>query len=400
MLLFLLLLGILMSCILLYFNARKFPSIIHLSLFVFSISLYGIMQYVMLYSKSVVLVAIFNGHFTFILYLTGPALYWYIRSVLSDNSRFFRKDLWHLFPMVAYIISVIPYLVRPLSEKMLLSEQIVKDPGFLSIYNFSLFGKLFTNEFLYVGRPLLVLSYTLWAIWMLIRFLKRKEELRVFSHQKFMIKWLSVLLSSTLVLIFSHLFMMIFSWRTNSNDLFFTINSLQVLSAIGLTILMVSPFFFPDILYGLPRFRGPISRALLVEATEMSPEEEIKPRDHNFESNYLVLIDEKMHGFMLEFKPYLQPELNLIRFADILHFPIHHLAYFFREVKRQSFNDYCNECRVEYAKTLMREGKSSDVTLEAVGILSGFTSRSTFFRAFKKFEGISPSSFLSSMTQN
>jgi AraC-like DNA-binding protein len=69
-------------------------------------------------------------------------------------------------------------------------------------------------------------------------------------------------------------------------------------------------------------------------------------------------------------------------------------------VKRQSFNDYCNECRVEYAKVLMLEGKSSDMTIEAVGILSGFTNRSTFFRAFKKFEGISPGSFMASMTQN
>ena len=103
---------------------------------------------------------------------------------------------------------------------------------------------------------------------------------------------------------------------------------------------------------------------------------------------------------MQEFKPYLQPELNLTRFSDILHLPTHHLAYFFREVKRQSFNDYCNECRVEYAKTLMQEGKTSDVTLEAVGILSGFNNRSTFFRAFKKFEGISPGSFMASMSQN
>ena len=102
---------------------------------------------------------------------------------------------------------------------------------------------------------------------------------------------------------------------------------------------------------------------------------------------------------MQEFQTFLQPDLNLNRFSDIIQLPAHHLAYYFREVKQQTFNDYCNECRVEYAKSLMREGKTGELTLEAVGILSGFTNRSTFFRAFKKVEDISPGSFLARMNQ-
>ena len=117
MLVYLSLNGIILSALLLFFNARKFPSFIYLSLFVFSISLYSFMQYVVLYSKSVLLVTLFNCHFTFILYLTGSAIYWYIRSILTDDHRFLRKDLWHLIPMVVYVISVIPYLVLPFSEK-------------------------------------------------------------------------------------------------------------------------------------------------------------------------------------------------------------------------------------------------------------------------------------------
>ena len=103
---------------------------------------------------------------------------------------------------------------------------------------------------------------------------------------------------------------------------------------------------------------------------------------------------------MLEFKSFLQPDLNLNRFSDIIQLPVHHLAYYFREIKKQTFNDYCNKCRVEYAKKLMFEGKTGDLTLEALGILSGFTNRSTFFRAFKKAEDISPGSYLSKMNKN
>ena len=389
MLLYLSVTGIILSLLLLYFNGGKFRSTIYLGIFFLVLSLYGINQYVLLYSGSVFLVSVIMTNIAFTSYLIGPMLYWYVRSILSDNSSLKKSDLWHLLPMVVYFAAALPYLFSSYSYKVEIAKAVVHDVGFLSTYKFTVLSEIFPNVVVYLSRPVLVLVYTILSVNLFIRYLKRKSNLLVLSGQVFMIKWLSSLIGFTLLLVGSHL-ISVFQSFINNSDVFFTTNLLQILSAVGLIGLLVSPLFFPDILYGLPRFRVPISRALLVETSEMEPEEEIKPRDPSFETDYMVLIDKKMHSCMQEFKPYLQPELNLTRFSDILHLPTHHLAYFFREVKRQSFNDYCNECRVEYAKTLMQEGKTSDVTLEAVGILSGFNNRSTFFRAFKKFEGISP----------
>ncbi|MEI8114617.1 MAG: helix-turn-helix domain-containing protein [Bacteroidia bacterium] len=399
MLLYLSVTGIILSLLLLYFNGGKFRSTIYLGIFFLVLSLYGINQYVLLYSGSVFLVSVIMTNIAFTSYLIGPMLYWYVRSILSDNSSLKKSDLWHLLPMVVYFAAALPYLFSSYSYKVEIAKAVVHDVGFLSTYKFTVLSEIFPNVVVYLSRPVLVLVYTILSVNLFIRYLKRKSNLLVLSGQVFMIKWLSSLIGFTLLLVGSHL-ISVFQSFINNSDVFFTTNLLQILSAVGLIGLLVSPLFFPDILYGLPRFRVPISRALLVETSEMEPEEEIKPRDPSFETDYMVLIDKKMHSCMQEFKPYLQPELNLTRFSDILHLPTHHLAYFFREVKRQSFNDYCNECRVEYAKTLMQEGKTSDVTLEAVGILSGFNNRSTFFRAFKKFEGISPGSFMASMSQN
>lgn len=399
MLLYLSVTGIILSLLLWYFNGGKFRSTIYLGIFFLVLSLYGINQYVLLYSGSVFLVSVIMTNIAFTSYLIGPMLYWYVRSILSDNSSLKKSDLWHLLPMVVYFAAALPYLFSSYSYKVEIAKAVVHDVGFLSTYKFTVLSEIFPNVVVYLSRPVLVLVYTILSVNLFIRYLKRKSNLLVLSGQVFMIKWLSSLIGFTLLLVGSHL-ISVFQSFINNSDVFFTTNLLQILSAVGLIGLLVSPLFFPDILYGLPRFRVPISRALLVETSEMEPEEEIKPRDPSFETDYMVLIDKKMHSCMQEFKPYLQPELNLTRFSDILHLPTHHLAYFFREVKRQSFNDYCNECRVEYAKTLMQEGKTSDVTLEAVGILSGFNNRSTFFRAFKKFEGISPGSFMASMSQN
>ena len=68
----------------------------------------------------------------------------------------------------------------------------------------------------------------------------------------FMIRWLSVFLGFQLILITSHLYAMFITFTADSN-VFFGVNSLQILSAMGMTGLLVSPFFIPGILYGLPR---------------------------------------------------------------------------------------------------------------------------------------------------
>ena len=358
------------------------------------------MQYVVLYSKSVLLVTLFNGHFTFILYLTGPSIYWYIRSVLTDNHRLSRKDLWHLVPMVVYVISVIPYFVLPLSEKQVLSQEIVNDPGFLSVHNFSLLGELFTNQFLYVGRPLIALGYILWSIGMFIRFLKRKDDFLVFSHQKFMIKWLFVFFGSSFVLVASHLFLMINTWKIDSSELFFTFNTLQLSSVLGLTILLVSPFFFPEVLYGMPRLPVQLSGAGNVPEIGALMAEENAKYIPSFEADYLNKIGIKIDHAMQNEQPYLQIDLNMARFSVIVNVPFHHLSYYFREVKMQSFNDFRNDWRIIHAKKLILEGKAAGLTLEAIGLQSGFTSRISFFLAFKKAEGIAPAEFLAKRSQD
>jgi AraC-like DNA-binding protein len=96
---------------------------------------------------------------------------------------------------------------------------------------------------------------------------------------------------------------------------------------------------------------------------------------------------------MKELQPYLQSDCNLAYFSKLTKIPVHHLAYYFREEKRQSFNDFRNEWRIKHAKNLIKEGKNAELTLEAIGLLSGFSSRNTFFTAFKKAEGISPGSY-------
>ncbi len=75
MLLFLSITGIILSIILLYFNARKYASSIYLGSFFLLVSLYGLILYALIYSGSLTLIAIAYVNPTFLTYLIGPMIY-------------------------------------------------------------------------------------------------------------------------------------------------------------------------------------------------------------------------------------------------------------------------------------------------------------------------------------
>jgi len=391
MLAFLSITGILLSVLLLFFNARKNQSTIYLALFFFTISVYCFLQYVMLYSKSEVLVSIFFLNIGFLTYLIGPTLYLYTRSILTDDSRLKRTDILHFLPALVFFILSLPHMFSSWSHKIEIAANIIKDGKYVVAYNSDIFHGLISDLAVFLSRPALTFWYLLWSILLLIRFYKSRKESRILSHQLFIIKWLVVLFSFLTILIFSHSIQILESHAMHNVVIFYITDILQLLSGIGLIGLLISPFFFPEILYGMPRMPEIVISKISVEKETTLPEN--KKQLSEFEQDYLLIIQHKVETCMSELQPYLQPDCNLAYFAKLVKIPAHHLAYYFREEKMQAFNDYRNEWRVNHAKKLIKEGKTSELTLEAIGQLSGFSSRNAFFTAFKKVEETSPSAF-------
>lgn len=395
MLLFLSILGILLSVILLYFNARNYRSSRYLGLFFLFASLYSLFQYILLYSKSVTLISLFLFNLSLVtspVYLIGPMLYFYVRSILTDDSKLKRSDLWHFLPMLIYFISALPNAFVPWHEKVEVARTVVNDPEFIMVYKATLLSKIFPAVFIYLSRLLLILCYTLLSIGLFSNFLVKKKSSSVLSKQHFMKKWLCLFLGFLLILEVTQILLVIRAFEMHFSDLFFTLNIFRVISGIGLVGLLISPFFFPIILYGLPQ----LPDAQKIKDAKNSQSETTAERSkQNFESDYLRSIDQTIIFSMREHQPYLQPDCNLAYFSKLINIPTHHLAYYFREIKKQPFNDFRNQWRINHAKALIQEGKASEITLEAIGMLSGFSSRNAFINDFKKLEGIPPSVYKS-----
>jgi len=360
--------------------------------------MYGLIQYILVFSKSRLLVALVFVHPIFLMYLVGPMLYWYVRSVLTDDSRLKKKDLWHLLPALIFLLSVIPYLFTPWAEKIENADLLIASISNLKTIHSSLLYNFIPQAVIFISRPALALCYTLASIVIFIRWAHQRRNAGVLSQQRYLIRWLTVLLGFFLILLVSLLLALTEAYSYKNLNLYFTLELLQLFSGIGLTGMLISPFFFPSLLYGMPRFpveeKGIRIRALSRDQADEAIRQRKGP---DFETDYLVGIEDKVNRCMEELKPYLQSECNLAYISKMIGVPAHHLGYYFREVKKQPFNDFRNEWRIKHAKDMIRGGKTDELTLEAIGHTSGFSSRNTFYLCFKKVEGITPSVYASNV---
>lgn len=100
--------------------------------------------------------------------------------------------------------------------------------------------------------------------------------------------------------------------------------------------------------------------------------------------------------FELE-KPYLKHGYSLRNLAEELNITYTYLSYIINREYGMNFNDLVNKYRIAYMQRLMGEPDASLYTLEGLAYRSGFSSRSTFYRAFYKSTGRMPSAFARTM---
>lgn len=389
-------LGIILSVVLLRYNARRYTSSVFLGIFFFLMSLYGIIQYILFFSESVPLVAITFTNAGFPTYLIGPAFYIYIRSVLNDTTRLRKRDLLHLLPMLIYLAGSYDYFFSSWTFKTEIATRIIESGFQLQFLKADLgwMYQKFPLLLIYLSRPLLLLVYLLWSVLKLIRFILEGRRSTVPGKQQFMIQWLWVLSGFLFIFTVSHTLQIIVSFEVRDILIFKTLNVLHMISILGLSGLLISPFFFPHILYGLPRFPKSIVEQ---EEKNIGPGSDPviqKAIPTKFEENYIDLIGQKTERCMAGNQPYLNRDFNMIQLSVLINIPVHHLTWYFREIKKRSFTDFRNELRIRHAQVLIKEGRTNGMTLEAIGMMSGFLSRNAFLTAFKKVEGLTPSEYM------
>ena len=104
--------------------------------------------------------------------------------------------------------------------------------------------------------------------------------------------------------------------------------------------------------------------------------------------NYIDII----YKYMDERTPYLNPEFSIGIMSEELGIPSHHCSFVLNQGLKKNFREFTNKYRVDF---FIKEfsANSEYITLEAIAKQAGFKSKSTFYAAFNKEKGCSPSKY-------
>lgn len=101
----------------------------------------------------------------------------------------------------------------------------------------------------------------------------------------------------------------------------------------------------------------------------------------------------RIHEYVMENKRYLDPHLSLETLGGEVHMGTSSLSKLINENYVGNFPDYINQFRVEEAKKILLNPNFGNYTIASIGLECGFNSKSSFYTAFGKLTGKTPSNF-------
>ncbi len=151
-------------------------------------------------------------------------------------------------------------------------------------------------------------------------------------------------------------------------------------------------YFYFEIVLALATYYLAVAGYLRSRTIELTFDDRAEPAD---EPRRSLLSDGEMERLktrlltvMTEERPYLDPGLTLTDLTRSVGVNTTVLSHLINKGFDKNFNDFINEYRINRAKSGL--SAADDETVLAIAFDSGFNSKATFNRAFKKFTGMTP----------
>ena len=133
--------------------------------------------------------------------------------------------------------------------------------------------------------------------------------------------------------------------------------------------------------------RGSLGKKMLIEN---NANKTANSRDKSSKSEEIF---RKVETYLISNKRYLDPALSLPVLAEEMEVSTSHLSKIVNSSSQIGFSDYINKLRVEQATKILSDESYELYTIAAIGMECGFSSTSTFYTAFRKFTGKTPSDY-------
>jgi AraC-like DNA-binding protein len=106
---------------------------------------------------------------------------------------------------------------------------------------------------------------------------------------------------------------------------------------------------------------------------------------------------QKINDYFENEMPYLNKNLSISQVAVALDMPIRELSYILNNHYNFRFTDFVNDYRIKYIINKFNESYLDEFTIESVSLEAGFTTKSGFYKSFKKLYQTTPSEYFNKL---
>lgn len=301
--------------------------------------------------------------------LLPPLVYLYVLSLTKTQFAFKRHYFWHFLPGLLYAVYDISLYLLTIGEesmqaKRLIANQLYFDP--LNLFEDYLIVIL-TIAYVALGY-VKVIAYLSW-----LKQFKQYKTFPIYRWLKSLIFW-STILGSVLM-----------------------INQLLTTFSIAMEEPMYRWRFFnlfvAFVTYYLG-FMGYKNDGLKVHLSQTN----LSSLAKKLSKNEMLTIEKRLLEKLENDAVYLDSLLTIKKLATQLDVTSENLSLVVNQKFEMGFRDLINSYRVKRVKVLLSEKNKPMRSILDLALESGFNSQASFYRAFKKHEGISPKTYLSNLS--
>lgn len=305
-------------------------------------------------------------------FLFFPLIYIYTKSYIYRDARKIRSYLIHFLPAVLYFIALAPFYFQSGPEKAVIIREGI--PEWLSqVFN--------------VGNLIIICQgvfYTIRSIGVVQHFEYFRNK-RLSNYQLYFLRFLKSFIIINVIL-----------WGLGVTEILLTLLRMNLplnlfkVYYLGVTILVMGMAYFT---IRHPYFFSLESRISSLVNEDAGVRKSGKGGRSEGSSEEL----QQLVKFLENEKPYLNKDLSLQDLVNSTGISKHRISELFNQELRLSFYDIINDYRIKEAIRLFGEGKHKEFTLDHIAEESGFKSKATFYRVFKKLTAKTPISYIRSM---
>lgn len=309
-------------------------------------------------------------------YIGFPFSYFYIRSVLKDSATG-NMDLLFFLPLLFYLIDFAPFFIKSADEKLMIIE--AHKSGALPALSFAE-GWVTPPKFQVFLKQLFI--FIIW-FFQLRLVANVKPDSGLLTDNRSWYDWIRFYQFQQA---FYWLPSIIFIAMIPGNQIrLYT----EIIPIVFLVLIQFYLLYNPSVLYGTQGFlKMSIKNPEEADPKSLPSEEQLDETLHKLES------------CMKQSRAFMKQGYALYNLSDDIGVRPRLVSKTLNYRLNSSFNEYINNHRIDYFIELIESGAHKTRTIEALAKESGFTNRSSFIRAFKKYKDATPKEFIKNFSMD